>query len=441
MALKVGLITLSQPRERVDLAQSFHASAQEALERAGFQVCSHPDLVFDAPTSIRAAQACKEEGACCVFLLLGTWIDSPVVVDTLRAVRIPFAIWAEDNPASFSLTAGGIVHGSLDEFGLKHRFIYGSPSAPELMEEVSAYVRGAACSTGLEGQRLCVVGGRVPGMYTTMADIIQIKDRFGVETEHLDSLKVYLTAESLPAAEVEKAAAEIRSQFGAITVEAPVLDRSVRLYLALKQILTERGYKMAAVKCMDEMINHYCRFCLAVSLLNDDGFTVSCEGDIYGAITMEVLRILSAGAALFGDVNHLDHANSILRIVNCGSMASSLAESRKDVDLAGQYEYISDAGGAVTTFSVRSGLATAARLFRIKGSLGMVVFEGEMERRPKEVFKEARGVWPHAFMKLHCDSRALVQHLRSNHMHAGFGHHLAALREFCQLTDVEVMVP
>ena len=92
MALKVGLITLSQPRERVDLAQSFHASAQEALERAGFQVCSHPDLVFDAPTSIRAAQACKEEGACCVFLLLGTWIDSPVVVDTLRAVRIPFAI-------------------------------------------------------------------------------------------------------------------------------------------------------------------------------------------------------------------------------------------------------------------------------------------------------------------------------------------------------------
>ena len=101
-------------------------------------------------------------------------------------------------------------------------------------------------------------------MYTTMADIIQIKDRFGVETEHLDSL-VYLTAESLPAAEVEKAAAKSALNSSTITVKLPILDRSVRLYLTLKRILTRQGYKMAAVKCMDEMINNYCSFCLAVS--------------------------------------------------------------------------------------------------------------------------------------------------------------------------------
>ena len=68
---------------------------------------------------------------------------------------------------------------------------------------------------------------------------------------------------------------------------------------------------------------------------------------------------------------------------------------------------------------MRSGLATAARLF-VLGSLGMVVFEGEMERRPKEVFKKQRGVWPHAY-EAALRQPCLVQHLRSNHMHAGLG--------------------
>ena len=151
---------------------------------------------------------------------------------------------------------------------------------------------------------------------------------------------------------------------------------------------------MAAVKCMDEMINNYCSFCLAVSLLNDDGFTVSCEGDIYGAITMEVLRILSAGAALFGDVNHLDHANSILRIVNCGSMASSLAESRKDVDLAGQYEYISDAGGAVSTFSVRSGLQPLPGCSALREAWAWWSLKGKWNAGPRKCSKKQGAYGP-----------------------------------------------
>ncbi|HHX26926.1 MAG TPA: hypothetical protein GX721_09695 [Firmicutes bacterium] len=438
---KVGLIALSLPRERTDLAERFHSNAGTALKNAGFEVCTHEGLIFDSQECIRVARQLKDDGAGCILLLLGTWIDSPTVIDTVRAVDIPFAVWAEDNPASFSLTAGGIVHGSLDEFGLKHRFFYGSPSSRELISQVSAYVDAACCSTELDGERLCVVGGRVTGMYTTMADIIQIKEVFGVEMEHVDSLRVYLDAEDLDSEEVAECKRDVLAQFGVVNLSERVLDRSVRLYMALKRILVDKGYRMAAVKCMDEMTNNYCSFCLANSLLNDDGFTVSCEGDIYAALTMKILRTLSEGVALFGDINHVDHDGKIIRIVNCGSMPSSLAESRKDVDLENQYEYLSEAGGAVTVFSVKGFPATGARLFRIRGALGMVAFQGETIRRPKEEFKEAREFWPHAFMKLDCDTHVLVQNLRSNHMHVSPGHCLNALREFCCLKDLKLVVP
>ena len=437
---KVGVIVLSLPRERTDLAEKFYAGAVTSLKKEGFEVGSHKGLIFDTNTCIETATKMKAEGASSILLLLGTWVDTPVVVDTIREVEIPFGIWAEDNPGSFSLTAGGIVHGSLDELGINHRFFYGSPDSPDLMSEISTFVNAASCIKKLNNKKLCVIGGRVPGMYTTMADIIQVKKIFGVEIVHVDSLRVYLEAINAKSEEIERIKQEIIPQFGKIDVPNQAIDRSFRLYFALKKILTSDECEIAAVKCMDEMINNYASFCLANSLLNDEGFTISCEGDINAALTMKILGEISGGIALFGDINYLDQQKKILRIVNCGSMPSLMAESRKDVDLASQYEYISKAGGATTVFAIKDSPVTGARLFRINGEYGMVVFEGTTFKQPKEKFKEAREYWPHAFIKLECNTAALIQNLRSNHMHVSFGKYLNVLEEFCRLKNIKVTV-
>jgi L-fucose isomerase len=437
----VGLITLSLPRERTDLAEAFGRNATAALESAGFETYGDEKPVFDTDGCLNTARTLKERGADCILILLGTWVFAPTVVDTIRAVDIPFGVWAEDNPASFSLTAGGVVHGSLDEHGLKHRFFYGSPKSEKLVGEVSAFVNAAACARALSEQRLCVVGGRVMGMYTTMADVIQVKNTFGLEIEHIDTVRVYMEAERLPPDRVSTIKESLSANFGQINTEGRVLDRSIRLYLALKDILESDGYTIAAVKCQEEMINNYASFCLATSLLNDDGFTISCEADINAAITMTSLRSISGGIALFGDVNHLDHEENTLRIVNCGSMPTLMAESRKDVDIENQYEYMGKAGGATTVFSVRESPVTIARLFRIKGEYGMVASEGDTLRLPKERFKEAREFWPHVLVRLGCDSYGLVPHIRSNHMHLCFGHHLDSLREFCGLKGIRFIYP
>lgn len=434
---RVGLITLSLERERTDLAQAFGRSAVQALEAAGLEVRGGGELVFATGACIAAARRLQEQEVDCVLLLLGTWVFAPTVVDTLRAVDLPFGIWAEDNPGSFSLTAGGVVHGSLDELGLKHRFFYGSPRSQRLLEEISAFVAGAAGVRALAGRRLAVLGGRVMGMYTTMADIVQVKSLFGVEIEHIDTVRVHLAAEGLPAGAVAGVRKSLDASFGRVHTPEPVLEKSIRLYLALKAVLEQEGYGIVAVKCQEEMINSYACFCLAASLLNNEGFTVSCEADINAALTMSLLRTLSGGIALFGDVNHLDHERGELRIVNCGSMPTLMAGSQKEVSLESQYEYMGRAGGATTVFSVRKSPVTLARLFRLSGRYAMVAAEGSTEEFPRERFQEARECWPHALVRLDCDTHALLQNIRSNHMHLCFGRHLSALQEFCALKGLE----
>lgn len=438
---RVGLITLSLPRERTDLAEAFGQNALEALKTKGLEVYTHDGLVFDTNQCLATAHKLKEKGVACMLVLLGTWVFAPTVVDTVRAFELPFGIWAEDNPASFSLTAGGIVHGSLDELGLKHRFFYGSPKSEELLGEITAFIGGASCVQGLNGQKLCVVGGRVMGMYTTMADIIQIKNLFGVEVEHIDSVRVYLDAEKIPNEEVAGFRGWLSETLGKIDITEQRLDKSMRLYLALKNILKTEGYEIAVIKCQEEMINCYSCFCLANSLLNDDGFTIACETDINAALTMRILKTASGGMALFGDVNHLDLEENTLRIVNCGSMPTLMAESRKDVDLATQYEYMGKSRGATMVLSIKDSPVTLARLSRMNGKYVMVAAQGQAQKLPKERFKEAREFWPHAFIKLDCSARGLVQHIRSNHIHVCFGSHLDVLREFCALKNITFICP
>ncbi|MBD3307565.1 hypothetical protein GF339_14110 [candidate division KSB3 bacterium] len=441
-AKRVGVLTLSLPRERTDLAQAFGQAAAEALQARGFEVLTPADdLAFDTSQCLAAVRTFQENDADAVLILLGTWVFAPTVVDTMQACDLPFGIWAEDNPGSFSLTAGGIVHGSLDELGLPHRFFYGSPQSKSLIDEIAAFITGAACARALQGQRLCVVGGRVMGMYTTMVDIMQIKNLFGVEIEHIDTVRVYLAAEQLSPDAVAECRDWLAQTFGNILITDERLDKSIRLYLALKQILEADGYRLAAIKCQEEMINCYSSFCLATSLLNDAGLTLACESDVNAALTMRLLQTASGGIALFGDINHLDFEANALRIVNCGSMPTLMAESRKDVDLATQYEYMGDAPGATTVLAVKDAPVTLARLSRIKGKYVMVAVEGHSQPLPRERFKEAREFWPHAYIKLHCQAQNLIPLLRSNHMHACFGNHLSALKAFCALKGIECLQP
>ncbi len=434
---KVGLITLSLPRERTDLAENFGKKAHKSLISAGFDTIANDGLIFKTDQCITAAKKYVDMGADCIIILLGTWVFTPTVVDTIKEVDIPFGIWAEDNPGSFSLTAGGIVHGSLDEFGLKHRFFYGSPGSDKIIKEISAFIRAASAVNDLKEQKLCVVGGKVMGMYTAMADIIQIKNVFNLEIDHVDSLRVYLEAERASSEEILKIKKWLDDKFGKIEVNEKILERSIRLYIAFKGIFKKEGYNMAAVKCQDEMINNYASSCLAISLLNDDEFTVSCESDINAAVTMRILRSISGGISLFGDINHIDLEKKILRIVNCGSMPTLMADSRKDVDFKLQYEYMGKARGATTVFCVKESPVTMARLSRVNGRYVLLAEEGNTQKVGKERFKEARENWPHAFIRFSGDSHELVENIRSNHMHVCFGSHLEGLREFCKLKDIE----
>lgn len=434
---KVGLMTLSLERERTDIAEQAHKELLAALKQQPLEVIAYDGLVLTMEDTVRISEDMVHDHIQCIIYNIGTWVYAPMVVSAVQATGLPSIVYGYRSPAAFSLVGAGITHGSLDELGLHHRFVYGEPDNPEVLAAITSYCRAAMTFDNLSRSKAVVIGGKTMGMVTSAVDFSQIKDIFGTEIEHIDMLRLYLEAEKVPAKKVKEKMAWAKKTFGSVNVSDEILEKSVRLYFAMKDVMETDGYTFGGFKCQPEFIENYVSGCMPISWLINEGIMVACEADMNAAFTMRIMHLLSGQPVLFADVNDLDMNTGVLRLVNCGTIATDMATSPKDVDWNPQYEYMGKAGGACPTFSCKEGPVTLARLARVGGEYVMQIATGEAFVQNKETFKEARDLWPHAFINLEGDPDLFIQHLRSNHLHMVYGDVVDELYDLCEILGIE----
>jgi L-fucose isomerase len=264
-----------------------------------------------------------------------------------------------------------------------------------------------------------------------------------VETVHLDEFWLVSRAQRVDEEKVKDYYAGLKNCYGKITAPSDVIDKSIRLYFALQEMINEFELDFAGLKCMPEVQGDYCSHCLSVSMHLNQGVVVACEADTNAALTMQILELLAASPVGFGDVFQISLETGQLRLVNCGTMATDFATNPKDVEWVEQYDFIATTGpgtGLCPVFVCKPGRVTLARLARIEGEYVMQIAGGEAYSEPKEKMKEARERWPHIFIKLDNDPSNFLQNVRSNHLHWVYGDFRAELIEVCNQLKITPIV-
>ncbi len=64
------------------------------------------------------------------------------------------------------------------------------------------------------------------------------------------------------------------------------LERAAAVYLALKDVMDEGGYTYGIIDCFRFLDSYRVTPCLAISLLNSEGYVVACEADLYSLLIM-----------------------------------------------------------------------------------------------------------------------------------------------------------
>ena len=202
----------------------------------------------------------------------------------------PYLLLATDanNSLPASLEIATFLRKNNKEFKLYH----GTPE--EVREQLKTYDfsknikenKGILKFNNLQGMRLGVVGKPSNWLIASDVNYQEAKAKFGVELIDISS-EEFLSQikESKP-----KLDPIIFEPFLNEKVDKKTLDGALQIYAALRDLIIRYNLNGLTVRCFDLLTSVHNTSCLALAMLNKDGYIATCEGDIPAMLSMAIVR-------------------------------------------------------------------------------------------------------------------------------------------------------
>lgn len=462
---KIGILTFSDGRRFVHeelkpLNQKLLDKVVKTLEGTGeIETIPGGEIIWTpqlAKAQARKLQAKDIDGTILNFAI---WSFPHLAAIAAQNGQGPYLMLSNLNPQYPGLVGMLASAGSLDQLGIPNQRLWGDITDKKVLNKVLTFARAARVVNSLKGQTYGLIGGRSMGMYTAVSDTQEWQTIFGVDVEHIDQLEIIRLAEKIPAQKVENAFKWLSENIGKIHYDGKKLTPDklkyqIRCYYATQEIIKMWKLDFFGVKCQPELSDNYVTQCLSQAFFNDpydwDGehepVVCACEVDMDGALTMQILKLLSGEPALFMDFRHYDEKEKIFVFCNCGSQATYYAGRSKDprknlknVHFYPQIIYY-PAGGASVQYVCQAGKVTVTRLARKDGKYWLAIMPGEFLNYPRKKCEETTKEWPHAFVKLKVTPEELISQYGSNHCHAIYGDWVEELVTISDLLGIEAKV-
>jgi L-fucose isomerase len=467
---KVGLITFGDNRENEwnkvfqAVTEPRHAKAAAALRAMPIELVTADEVARSREDINTQVDALKAAGVDLFVAHTPAWTSPNLVVHGVQRMGIYTVVLGNRDAGTHGSVGLFGASGALKQIGYDHRTIRVNYDDPGLADRLLPVFRAGMVKNRLKGSVFGYFGGRSIGIDTSQFDAMQWRKEFGVDAEHIDQIEIVRVAETIDQARVDKMrtwivdnAKEVIWDDEKLTKEK--FDFQIACYLATKDICKERGLEFTAVKCMPELSVHYVPQCMTAAFLPDlydgeegekEGIVMACEADADGALTQQILKLLSGGKpTFFADTSHIDNDRESLYCVNCGAMCAWYAgRADKPEDNLAKItikKSVRPGGAGITFFFAAPGPMQLARLYREDGRYKMAIMPTKAYEPTQEMvdeFIEARGPHqlPTMFVDMKFDIDRFVDEYGSNHISGVAGNYKEELLEVCRMLDIEPVV-
>ena len=461
MKIKIGIITFSDGRDAInnrnmEVNNYFINLLSKQLEEKGYiETIVAPTIVHNPQEAREQALLIKKANCHGVIFNYAIWCYPNFTAIAQNFIDTPIMMFSNLNPEYPGLVAMLASAGSLRQLNKKHLRLFGDINDKKILSQIESFARAAYAVTSLKGQVYGIIGGRSMGMYTAVPNLAKWQREFGIDIEHIDQLEIVRGAETVNSNKVEKALTWLESYVGNISYDNNKLTKGklrtqIRHYYAIKEIIEKNHLDFLGVKCHEEMSSNYCTECLAAAFINDpydfDGVkeptVYACEADSDGALTMQVLKLITGSPTLFMDLRHFDRENNLYVFCNCGSQSTYFAAASDDpkknlakVSLE-PAEYYFKAGGAHVQYMAKEGSMTLARFMRNGDDYWLAIIKARAVEVDRELMKETTYAWPHVYIDINTTSQELFKEYSSNHCHGVYGDWTAELVNFCYFKNI-----
>ena len=332
--VKLGIIAVSRDCFPIALSEKRRGAVKAACDKKGLDVYEAKTTVENEKDALAAVEEVKKAGVNALVVFLGNF--GPETPETLIAQHF-------DGPVMYAAAAegdGDLIDGRGDAFcgvlnlsynlGMRHlkAWIPSYPvgTADDVAQMISEFVPIARTILGLQGLKIISFGPRPQDFFACNAPIKGLYE-IGVEIEEnseLDLLVAYRAHEGDK--RIPDVCKDMASEMGEGKYYSDLLERMAQFELTLLDWAEEhkgaRKYVAFADKCWPAFPKEFgFEPCYVNSRLVSRGIPVSCEVDIYGALSEYIGMCASADTVTLLDINN------------------SVPKSMYDAEIAGKTDY------------------------------------------------------------------------------------------------------
>lgn len=290
----LGVMILGRKRPGFDQEwnQLICGRAVAALQSLGYNTVGAENPVLDDATIKTALDSLREAGCQALIMLQPSMGHGQLALTVAQQWPDPVVLWAtperpgDGKVSSCSLVGQHLWGSSLRQAGHAFELVYGDPDDKTLRTELVRAIGIARTVAVLRQAKVGVIGTHAPGFIDLAADPFLLRRTLGVQLHPLSLPQFIERVHAVPEDAVKKDVQRVLDlKLPMRDVTSDDLPMNSRCYLVMQDLIAEEGLDAITIQCWPELPNMIGQWpYLAVTRLSSEGFPVSIEGDVDGAI-------------------------------------------------------------------------------------------------------------------------------------------------------------
>ena len=440
---------VNTPIERLNMK---HDEALAALREKVENVVDGGLVIDDPAYETADAAYAKIAGLdlSCLVVCVAGWVPTHAVIRVTDHFRhVPMILWGlcgwkENGRIITTAEQAGTtaLRPAFEALDYTFKYVYNIIGKEWPMEKITSYIAACRARKNLRSARVGTMGYRDMLLYGTQYEGNSMRGKIGVEVEPYEMLEMVRTIDTLEAEAIAEGVNFVKTNwvFKKECADATI-EQGVKYALAVAKKIQERGWEAVTLIDVDGMkkiegfppamvfmlLEHYCNV-----------LTVP-ENDVMGAVTQLIMKYITGQIVPYMEYYEFFEKSMLIGVPDFIPKAAT----------KGDVEVLPAAFGLLNTSvlnvsKAKTGYVTCCRLVYLKGKYKMHVYTGEAKDPPAwnefgwddpapqlpslEVFPTS------------CTVEDFAQKVSSQHVIVAYGDYTEQLRDFCKLTDIELVM-
>jgi len=446
---KTAFIGFGEVNTPIDIIINKCKAAEEGLKAGGLDLISvYPVTDAYEEKDIKKAWAALEgQDFDSLVVCIAGWIPTHAVVKVTEKFRhLPMVLWGlcgwieEGRIVTTADQAGtSALRKTFADLGYKFKYVYDIIGKPSNTKKVADWCCAASAARALRFARVGMAGYRDMNLYGTLCDGASLKRDIGVEVETFEMLEIKQRYDKVTAEQKAKVIDEAMSKWHFLKpAKREGMEMAAGYYLAVKQLIDERGYGAISLKDVDGM-KKLLGFPPApiFMLLGDlEGVSTIPENDCLGNVTQLMVKALTGQCGAYLEFYEFFEDSVLAGVPDFIPAEVTMGETTV---MPAAFGELSE--GILNVSKVKTGLITMCRLFAADGKYFMHMVTGEGKTPPK--WEEAGWTQPapqlpglQVFLD---DVEDFAQNVMCQHYIISYGDNTGLIEDLCAILGIEII--